>query len=174
MVSTDRALNVSSFAPVDATAEALRLARAEYQGVIFDSAATPDPERLVRADRAKFIQILTHLLTNAAKASGPSGMVRIDQAVTELGSYRIRVIDSGAGVDPETVQLLFTPFARGNNPYHHGAVGYGIGLVVSKRLAELHGATLTLRANTPARGSTAEFILPPERVLKHASTVVAG
>ncbi len=165
-------LQLSNFPADDAAAEALRLARAEYPEVNFEA---PDPTGIVlRADRAKIVQILTNLLTNAAKASGAGGRVVIQGGRGDAGGLSLKVIDCGHGIDDATARILFTPFARGANPYNSGAGGYGIGLAASKQLAELHAATLTLVTNTDARGSVAELRLPATRVISKPAAAISA
>ena len=171
--STRNVLNVSSFQIADATAEGVRLASAEFHNVRFVDQARPDANRLLRADRGKIVQILTNLLTNAAKASPPGGEVILQREVAEDRRYCIRIIDQGPGIDENAARVLFTPFARGASPYNNAAGGYGIGLAVSKRLAELHGAELTLKSNTPGPGSTATLLIPAERVMVSAVAGIA-
>jgi signal transduction histidine kinase len=84
------------------------------------------------------------------------------------------VTDSGHGIDAATARILFTPFARGANPYNSGAGGYGIGLAASKQLAELHAATLTLVTNADARGSVAELRLPATRAISEPAAAISA
>lgn len=172
--SSRQTLDLSNFPIGDIVAEAVRFGRAEFANVQIDDPVTSRLDLLVRADRSKILQIVTNLITNAAKASGPGGRVQILHAATADRRYRICVMDSGAGVDPEAARSLFTPFARGTNPYQNNAPGYGIGLAVSKRLADLHGATLTLQPNLSPPGSMAELILPAERVLTSTTAAAAS
>jgi signal transduction histidine kinase len=93
--------------------------------------------------------------------------------VSDDDGIAIRVIDAGENIDEATARTLFEPFSRGPNPYGRAVEGYGIGLAVSRRMAEMHGATLTLKANAGRRGSIAELVLPKERVLAPVSTAAS-
>ncbi|MDX2223717.1 MAG: ATP-binding protein [Rhodospirillaceae bacterium] len=155
----------------DAAAEALRLARGEFAQARFVEDLTAARGVIVRADRTKLIQILTNLLTNAAKASPPGGEVRIAAAMSDDGGVRFDIVDSGPGVDEDTVQTLFTPFSRGSRSYGY-RYGYGIGLAVSRKLADMHDAKLTL-ASQSGRGTVATLALPPARVLTAGAPAAA-
>ena len=172
--SARHGLDVSSFPPADAIGEALRLAHAEFPHVRIESPGSPRSNLLVRADRAKFIQILANLIANAARASGAGGRVSIREQCDSHGGYAIEVADSGAAIDESKAKILFTPFARSGNMQNLVGSSYGIGLAVSKRLAELHGATLVLRANGDARGSTAVLTFPSGRVITSTDAEVAA
>ena len=95
----------------------------------------------VKADRTRLKQIIINLLSNAIKYNKEQGTVVVDCAGGTAGRIRIRVADTGAGLAPEKLAQLFQPFNRLGQ--EAGVVaGTGIGLVVTKRLAELMEGTL--------------------------------
>ena len=95
----------------------------------------------VKADRTRLKQIIINLLSNAIKYNKDRGTVIVSCAVSAPERIRISVADTGAGLPPEKVAQLFQPFNRLGQ--EAGAVaGTGIGLVVTKRLAELMEGTL--------------------------------
>jgi CheY-like chemotaxis protein len=95
-----------------------------------------DARLFVMADRTRLKQIVINLLSNAIKYNKEQGTVTVDCAVSAPERIRISVKDTGAGLSPEMLGQLFTPFNRLGQ--EAGSVaGTGIGLVVSKRLAEL-------------------------------------
>jgi CheY-like chemotaxis protein len=98
----------------------------------------PDGEVVhsVRADRTRLKQIVINLLSNAIKYNSPRGSVTVACAVTGPGRVRISVTDTGTGLTDAKVGQLFQPFNRLGQE-GSGEEGTGIGLVVSKRLAEL-------------------------------------
>ena len=109
----------------------------------------------LRCDPAAMTQILQNLLENARAASsvGPSTesvVVRVSRAE---GFFRIRVLDRGEGLSEEARAHLFEPF------FSTKTQGYGLGLVVSRRLAEAHGGTLTLEPREGG-GCCAELRIP--------------
>ena len=95
----------------------------------------------VLADRTRIKQILLNLLSNAVKYNRDDGVVMVDCLAVEDGLLRVSVQDTGFGLKPEQVEMLFTPF---NRLGQEAGVqeGTGIGLVVTKRLVEMMGGTI--------------------------------
>lgn len=99
---------------------------------------------------------LRNLIDNAVRYSPNGGQVLV--AITQTGnSVSVRVTDQGPGLSPEERQKVGQRFYRvlGNT-----AAGSGLGLSITQRIAELHGATLELLENPGNRGLTAELRLP--------------
>jgi signal transduction histidine kinase/ActR/RegA family two-component response regulator len=95
----------------------------------------------VAADRTRLKQIVINLVSNAIKYNKEQGTVVVDCVVSGPERIRISVRDTGAGLPPEKLAQLFSPFNRLGQ--ETGSVaGTGIGLVVSKRLAELMGGVI--------------------------------
>jgi signal transduction histidine kinase/ActR/RegA family two-component response regulator len=105
----------------------------------------------VLADRQRLKQILLNLLSNAVKYDRPGGSVRVD-VIGSGQAYRIRVSDTGQGIDPAMLERLFTPFDR-LGAEASGVEGTGVGLALSRRLAEAMGGTVGVESQ-PGRGST--------------------
>jgi signal transduction histidine kinase len=99
------------------------------------------PEDLVvTADRRRLAQVLINLLTNAIKYNSPSGNVLL--AATLRGdTVRISVTDTGSGISPADLDLLFRPYER-LDAAGSGIEGSGIGLALTKRLVEAMGGTI--------------------------------
>ncbi len=95
----------------------------------------------VKADRTRVKQILINLLFNAIKYNKPNGEVVVEYTLSPPNSIRISVRDTGAGLAPEQLALLFQPFNRLGKETSVEE-GTGIGLVVTKRLVELMGGTI--------------------------------
>ncbi len=95
-----------------------------------------DHSFFVRADRTRLKQIIINLLSNAIKYNKEQGTVVVDCVVSAPKRIRISVTDTGAGLSPEKLAQLFQPFNRLGQEAG-GVAGTGIGLVVTKRLAEL-------------------------------------
>jgi CheY-like chemotaxis protein len=111
----------------------------------------------VQADRLRLRQILVNLLSNAAKYNRQHGTITVRGHGTATG-VRLSVTDTGAGMAREKLDRLFQPFERLGAEF--GAVeGSGIGLALSKQLAELMGATLGAKSE-PGVGSTFWVDLP--------------
>ncbi|QBE64309.1 ATP-binding protein [Pseudoduganella lutea] len=112
------------------------------------------PERCttnVTADRTRLKQVLLNLLSNAIKYNREGGAVVIDCTPSGAGLMRVSVQDTGMGLRPEQVRMLFQPF---NRLGQEAGVeeGTGIGLVVTKRLVELMGGTIGV-TSSPGVGS---------------------
>ncbi len=131
---------------VRADAKGLPL-RVEYAGEI--------PETIV-TDETRLRQILLNLLSNAIKFSD-HGEVRLKvQWVSTLGgepTLRFDVVDHGIGMTAEHMARLFRPFTQADITTARRFGGSGLGLTISKRLAEMLGGTISI-ASTPGQGST--------------------
>jgi two-component system sensor histidine kinase HydH len=110
------------------------------------------PETPVPLDAARLEQALANLLHNAAEVT-PSGS-RVEASVCREGSQLIcRIRDHGPGLPAGAEASLFEPFTT------HKARGVGLGLAISRRVAELHGGTLTART-LPEGGACFTLSLP--------------
>lgn len=114
----------------------------------------------VRADFDRLVQILRHLLSNAIKFNQPGGMVEISVDASRANAVAISVQDTGIGIAPEDLPKLFTPFER-LDAENRGLDGAGVGLAVSRRLAEAMGGRLRVES-IPGVGS--EFTLELEKI----------
>src|SRR5262249_12278287 len=134
-------------------AEVMDLIRplAERRGIQL-SAAVGECDVHVLADDQRLRQVLLNLVSNAVKYNHERGSVTL--AIEQLSPNRVRLLvhDRGAGPSPELQERLFSPFDR-LGAETRGIEGTGLGLVVSKRLAEAMGGTLDV-VSTPGQGST--------------------
>ncbi|HLO95133.1 MAG TPA: ATP-binding protein [Burkholderiaceae bacterium] len=114
--------------------------------------------RWVQADATRLKQVLSNLLSNAIKYNRPGGEVRVSSESVSPGLIEIRVLDQGPGLTPAQQAQLFQPFNRLGQ--ESGSVeGTGIGLVISRRLAELMGGSLAFEA-PPGEGACFVLRLP--------------
>jgi len=125
---------------------------AAQRGVTLDVRPLPVHDQAVLADRQRLTQILLNLLSNAVKYNRPEGMVTVSVESTLPARLRIMVADTGSGVPPEKLKLLFHPFER-LGAEHTGIEGTGLGLALSRALAEAMGGTLGVESVVD-RGST--------------------
>jgi len=110
-------------------------------------------------DEAKVAQILRNLISNALKFT-ERGEVRVTAMFdSETGQCSMEVADTGIGIAPEDHELVFQEFSQVANLLQNRAKGTGLGLPLSRRLAELLGGSLTLRS-TPGQGSTFTLRIP--------------
>ena len=111
----------------------------------------------VSADTAKFQQIIWNLLKNAIKFTPAHGDITISSTNPEPQLLAISVRDTGVGIDSEIMELIFNPFEQGERSFQQRYDGLGLGLAISKSLAQAHGGTLTAKSEGRDRGST--FVL---------------
>jgi signal transduction histidine kinase/CheY-like chemotaxis protein len=96
----------------------------------------------VLGDRQRLKQILLNLLSNAVKYNRQGGRVELECGPAGDG-MRIQVVDTGPGIAPEAMEQLFVPFERLGSE-QTGVEGAGLGLPLSRRLAEAMGGTLAV------------------------------
>jgi signal transduction histidine kinase/CheY-like chemotaxis protein len=111
----------------------------------------------VNVDPTRLEQVVLNLLDNAVKHTPPDG--RIDLSIaSEGGDAVLRVRDTGVGIQPESLPLIFEPFVQADR----SAGGLGLGLTLVRRLVELHGGTVSAASAGQDRGSEFEVRLPRE------------
>lgn len=123
-------------------------------------AVTPEVSAVPRAlaDRTRFAQILMNFGSNAIKYSPPGALVRITASTPNSEHVRVTVQDAGVGIPLSEQDRLFQPFYRGAQA--SGTIeGTGIGLAITKRLAELMNGCVGFRS-TPGTGSEFWVDLP--------------
>jgi signal transduction histidine kinase len=139
-----------------ADAVALAAPGARDRGIAVDDTGVAD-ELTVRTDRRHAVQVLLNLLANAVKYDRPDGTVTV--AARRDGAYvRIDVRDTGPGIEAADLAEIFAPFTRLRSA-PAGSEGTGLGLTVSRTLAEALGGRIDV-ASTPGRGSTFTLVLP--------------
>jgi PAS domain S-box-containing protein len=133
--------------------QAIELVRAlaGARGIAID-VHLPSQEVVIRADRQRLNQVLLNLLSNAVKYNRPGGSVTAGVEPLDDGRVRIAVTDTGPGIPPAKLALLFQPFER-LGAEQSGIEGTGLGLALSRRLAEAMEGTLGV-ASEVDRGST--------------------
>jgi signal transduction histidine kinase len=146
-----------SFADVDVAAlveESVAAATAGGEVEVVPHVADELPA--VRGDRARLRQLLANLIDNAVKYS-PSGAAVEVGASAANGRVVVRVTDHGEGITPEDQELIFERFGRVQGTSQPGT---GLGLYISRTIAEAHGGSLGV-SSAPGRGSTFTLTLPP-------------
>jgi two-component system CheB/CheR fusion protein len=127
------------------------------------------PERMyVDGDVVRLTQVLTNLLTNAAKFTEGAGTVRLSAASGEQEIF-VSVADTGIGLAESDLTRVFDKFYQSPRRADKNLGGLGIGLALVRRLVELHGGTVEARSAGLGRGS--EFIV---RLPKAPPPPVAG
>ena len=136
---------------------ALLKPKAESKGVTLSDAGIADGLGLV-ADPRRLRQIILNLLSNAVKFTPEGGTVTV-AGHREGDRMILTVADSGIGMSQSEVETALTPFGQVVSDVARAEAGTGLGLPLSKRLAELHGGSLTI-ASVKGEGTTVTVSLP--------------
>jgi signal transduction histidine kinase len=110
------------------------------------------------ADRSKVDQILLNLLSNAIKFTDANGKVRIEVSMKDERAY-ISVVDTGCGVPADKLQAIFEPFVQLGRSFSSAHQGIGLGLAISRDLAQAMNGDLTA-SSVEGSGSTFTLSLP--------------
>jgi two-component system sensor histidine kinase/response regulator len=149
------------------TLEDLFLLKAQAKGLqlqLIQAGPLPD---YICTDKGKLRQVLLNLLGNAIKFT-QQGTIQLrvwsDAAPETAESLQIHfaVVDTGAGISPSELEILFDPFKQAQAGIDSGQ-GTGLGLPISRRYVELMGGKLTVES-TLGQGSCFQFFLPVNRV----------
>jgi signal transduction histidine kinase/DNA-binding response OmpR family regulator len=103
------------------------------------------PKIYVWIDENKMSRIFYNLISNAIKYSDDGGQIEI-KAVKNKTTISIKFIDNGLGIPKKEQQLIFSRFTRGTNINNKGISGSGIGLMISKKIIELHKGTIEFKS----------------------------
>jgi signal transduction histidine kinase/CheY-like chemotaxis protein len=122
----------------------------------------------VRTDPSRLRQVLVNIIGNAIKFTS-KGIVEIDWDLTDNGDGESRLLqctvkDSGCGIAPEHMDMLFKPFGQAESCVFRQHGGTGLGLYLSMLLCRRLGGDLTLSSSTPGVGSTFLITASVERV----------
>jgi signal transduction histidine kinase/DNA-binding response OmpR family regulator len=132
-----------------------------------------EPPIRIIADRVRLIQVMTNLLTNAAKYTDEGGEITLAAHLADDG-LRLDVSDNGVGISAAMLPRVFDMFtqAAGSEPRAEG--GLGIGLALARGLVELHGGRVEASSAGLAQGSKFSVWLPVTALLPDAASVRAG
>jgi CheY-like chemotaxis protein len=119
----------------------------------------PSEPILVHGDRTRLVQVMTNLLTNAAKFTPRGGYISV---VIELvgGGVSIRVRDTGVGIAKEAQGRVFELFAQEENSLARSQGGLGIGLTLARQIIELHGGRVELESGGKDKGTEVRVSIP--------------
>jgi signal transduction histidine kinase len=119
----------------------------------------PPQPVLVDADAAQLGRVLDNLINNAMtyNLNAPHVVVTVS---TKGDQASVRVGDNGVGIPPDERERIFEQFHRTNDPSFLNVPGTGLGLYISRQLAQANGATLTLESSSPQEGAVFLLTLP--------------
>lgn len=132
------------------------------KSIDLDLQVAADVPETLESDPIRVKQILTNLLGNSAKFTA-NGFIRTRIGVFSEKSRRslwIEIEDTGIGISPEQRKNLFRPFEQGDSSVTRRFGGTGLGLVLSRRIAEALGGSLELIRSVPNEGSAFRLTLP--------------
>ncbi len=122
-----------------------------------------EPHPMIQADSARVTQILWNLLKNAIKFTPPEGTITVRSRITARNGAQQLVVelqDTGIGMDQGEAERVFQAFEQGDRNIARQFGGLGLGLAISKAIADSHGGTLQGTSNGKGCGSTFTLTLP--------------
>lgn len=141
-------------------------AQAEAKGLEFETRWEGDIPATVRGDPLRVCQVIHNLLSNAVKFTD-TGKVAYSVTGKRLGDRRVAfefsVTDSGTGIAPKDLERLFQPFTQVDASSTRRFGGTGLGLTISRRMANIMGGDITVRSEL-GKGSTFTFAVEAEVV----------
>ncbi len=114
---------------------------------------------LVMGEKKRLVQVLSNLLSNAAKYTPRGGLIEVDLQV-QSGQIELAVRDNGIGMSPELVARAFDLFAQGERSSDRSEGGLGIGLALVRTLVQLHDGRVWASSSGPGQGSVFTVALP--------------
>ena len=128
------------------------------QGLSIELQLQPEPV-LVRADPARLQQVVSNLVRNAVKFSGPGGRIVLRTEV-DGDSVTLTCRDEGIGIEPEALGRIFTPFEQADGEVARRLGGLGLGLAIARHLVTEHGGEMAAASAGRDRGATFTVTLP--------------
>jgi heavy metal sensor kinase len=132
---------------------------AEQQDVHLEAA--PGPPVAVRGDEDMLLQLMLNLLDNAIKNTPSGGRVTAGWGIDDA-RVQLWVRDTGVGIAPEHLPLIFDRFYRVDKARSRAEGGAGLGLAISRWIVEAHGGSISVDS-APGKGSTFTVHLPARR-----------
>eukprot|EP01117_Protostelium_nocturnum_P015413 TRINITY_DN5978_c0_g1_i2.p2 TRINITY_DN5978_c0_g1~~TRINITY_DN5978_c0_g1_i2.p2 ORF type:complete len:550 (-),score=215.80 TRINITY_DN5978_c0_g1_i2:182-1831(-) len=114
----------------------------------------------VEADPARFQQIFWNIIKNAVKFTPVGGTITIKSSNPQPGEFQVDVTDSGIGITEEGLNKIFNPFEQGGKDITQQFGGLGLGLSISKALAQLHHGKLSATSLGLGKGATFSISVP--------------
>jgi CheY-like chemotaxis protein len=116
----------------------------------------PEQELWIEGDETRLCQVITNLLTNAAKYTQPGGSIEV-RVFRDAADVCISVEDNGVGIAPDLLPRIFDSFVQGHRVSAQAVGGLGIGLALVRNLVDMHGGSVRAASDGPGQGS--EFVV---------------
>jgi PAS domain S-box-containing protein len=142
---------------------ALMQPQANRERIIIRTSVAPQLPPVV-ADARSVRQIVLNLLSNSIKFTGAGGQVIVSTTLNESGEVLLRVRDTGVGMSEQDIAIALEPFRQLPTSARWGSSGTGLGLPLTKALAEANRANFTITSR-PNAGTLVEISFPSTRVL---------
>ena len=155
----------------DSVRQAFEVPAAE-KALDFAVEVEPEVTGYWRGDADRLRQIVGNLLSNAIKFT-PEGQVRVRFHAAPRGGLRLSVTDTGIGIAPDKLPVLFDKFIQADNSTTRRFGGTGLGLAICRELAQLMGGSVTAKS-IEGRGSSFIVELPLERAATPAPAEIAA
>ena len=138
---------------------------AQSENLVLETAISPNlPDMAI--DVGKLERALSNLLSNAIKFTPAGGTISVEASeVMHMHSgvgqtaVLIRISDTGEGIEPDVLPIIFDPYRQGQSG--KGRLGVGLGLAIVKRIVEAHGGTISATSQL-GKGTTFTLLLPVE------------
>ncbi|HNG94775.1 MAG TPA: hybrid sensor histidine kinase/response regulator [Acidobacteriota bacterium] len=138
---------------------------AQSENLVLETAISPNlPDMAI--DVGKLERALSNLLSNAIKFTPAGGTISVEASeVMHMHSgvgqtaVLIRISDTGEGIEPDVLPIIFDPYRQGQSG--KGRLGVGLGLAIVKRIVEAHGGTISATSQL-GKGTTFTILLPVE------------
>jgi signal transduction histidine kinase/ActR/RegA family two-component response regulator len=119
----------------------------------------PDEPLVVDGDAARLQRVAQNLLQNAVKFTPDGGAITVTASRRD-GRIAVDVEDTGQGIDPDVMPLIFERFVQGESATTRRHGGLGLGLAIVKQLVELHGGSVSAFSEGPGKGARFTLMLP--------------
>jgi signal transduction histidine kinase len=143
---------------VDRAVDMARPLIAQHQHTL--QVSVPGSGLMVDGDIDRLVQVLSNLLTNAARYTPPGGNIAL---IASASADRVAIAceDDGPGVPPELAPKLFAPFAQGPRALDRREGGLGLGLALARMFTEMHGGTIQAEQPEPGSGGSRFVVTLP-------------
>ena len=157
-------LSEDSFDVNDLTDHVIRLLQSRIDEKHLELLFEPDQSLpLLWADERKVTQIVANLLANAIKFTEDGGHVTIAWRLLDEGEFELSIADTGIGIAPESLERIFEPFTQVDSARNRRFEGAGLGLPLSRGLAALHDARMTIQSESGV-GTVVRVTFPKNRI----------